>query len=58
MLLKEERVRRLHAYIKPENEQSMRAFEKAGFQQQGSAVIRGSRAFHYVRVSEHGHPVS
>ena len=40
---------RIHAYIQPQNLVSIRAFEKAGFLKSGEAMVRGSRAAHYIR---------
>jgi UDP-2,4-diacetamido-2,4,6-trideoxy-beta-L-altropyranose hydrolase len=38
----------VHAYIKPDNLASIRAFEKAGFVDQGMATVKDSPAIHYV----------
>jgi UDP-2,4-diacetamido-2,4,6-trideoxy-beta-L-altropyranose hydrolase len=40
--------RALHAYIKPDNLASIRAFEKAGFVDQGMTTVKNSPAKHYV----------
>ncbi len=39
---------RLRAFIRPDNQASVRAFEKAGFRLIGEANVRGHRALHYV----------
>jgi UDP-2,4-diacetamido-2,4,6-trideoxy-beta-L-altropyranose hydrolase len=41
-------VRRIHAFIKPENTYSMNSFEAAGFKCAGATELQGSRALHYV----------
>ncbi len=38
----------VHAYIKPENRASVRAFEQAGFHHMGTKQLRGEQALHYV----------
>lgn len=43
-------VRAVHAFIKPYNEGSIRAFEKAKFKRLGMETVRGNTATHYVRV--------
>jgi len=42
-------VRLVHAYIKPENSTSKRAFESAGFREVGSEEGPGGPALHYVK---------
>ena len=39
---------RLHAYVKPENVASVKAFEKGGFKQAGIARVRGNAAVHLI----------
>ncbi len=43
---------RLHGFIRPENQVSARAFEKAGFRRVGEATMRGHQAFHYLLECE------
>jgi RimJ/RimL family protein N-acetyltransferase len=38
----------IHAYIKHENDASLRAFGHAGFRSLGDTVVRGQRACHFV----------
>jgi len=38
----------VHAFVKPENIASMRAFQRAGFVQAGRKRVRGSLALHFV----------
>ena len=38
----------IHAYIKPENLASLRAFEKAGFERAGATEIKGQPARHFI----------
>lgn len=38
----------IHAYIKPGNEASVRAFVRAGFAPAGTREVRGTDALHYV----------
>jgi RimJ/RimL family protein N-acetyltransferase len=38
----------IHAYVKQDNEASVRAFAKAGFSEMGMAVVRGHQAIHLV----------
>lgn len=38
----------VHAFVKPENIASMRAFQRAGFVQTGRKRVRGSLALHFV----------
>ena len=38
----------IHAYIKPDNRASIRAFEKTGFVDQGMTTVKNSPARHYV----------
>lgn len=42
-------IERIHAYIKPSNESSIRAFIKGGFQNMGTTAVRGQQAIHLVR---------
>jgi RimJ/RimL family protein N-acetyltransferase len=46
--------RRVHAYIRPENAASARAFAAAGFSPAGEKVISGVRALHYLHVRPGG----
>ena len=39
----------VHAFIKPNNDGSIRAFEKSGFRSMGTATVRNCKALHYVR---------
>ena len=41
--------RRLHAYIRKENQASIRAFEKADFRRVAEEVVKGEAAVHYAR---------
>lgn len=43
-------VRIVHAFIKPDNGGSIRAFKKAKFKQVGLETVRGHTARHYLRV--------
>jgi UDP-2,4-diacetamido-2,4,6-trideoxy-beta-L-altropyranose hydrolase len=43
---------RLHAFVKPENQASRRAFESAGFRNSGMEDVSGQRAVHYVFVRQ------
>lgn len=38
----------IHAYIKQNNEESVRAFVKAGFKKRGTTIIRGCQATHLI----------
>jgi len=42
--------RAVHAFIKPGNKSSLRAFEKAKFKRLGVETVRGNLALHYVRA--------
>lgn len=42
----------IHAYIKPENQSSLRAFIKAGFQPAGLTVVKEQPAAHYFLTRE------
>ncbi len=48
-VLRTTQVRVIHAFIKPENVQSVRAFERAGFVRAGIESKDGMAALHYVR---------
>ena len=39
----------LHAFIRPENQASIRAFERANFQRLGEDVVKSQPALHYFR---------
>lgn len=41
-------VRRIHAFIRPENTYSINSFEAAGFKCTGATELQGIRALHYV----------
>ena len=43
---------RLHAFVKPQNSASMRAFEQADFTQTNGTAVKGQTAIHYVRDRE------
>jgi UDP-2,4-diacetamido-2,4,6-trideoxy-beta-L-altropyranose hydrolase len=47
-ILKEHPDPKVHAFIKPDNSASARAFEKAGFKRLGIEKIRGHAAIHFV----------
>jgi L-amino acid N-acyltransferase YncA len=49
-LLAEGGVKVIHAYIKPGNDASVRAFRKAGFTASEDATIKGKRALHLTIV--------
>ena len=42
----------LHAFIRPENRASLRAFERAGFTRLGQELVKGNPAIHYIRMRE------
>ncbi|SRR6266481_5830757 len=42
-------VRTIHAYIKSDNQGSIKAFEKAGFNKLGLETVKGRAAHHYIR---------
>lgn len=37
-----------HAFIKPDNEASLRAFQRAGYRRRGSATVQGHEADHWL----------
>ena len=43
------RITKVHAFIRPENLASARAFEKSGFLRLGEAQVKGNLALHYCR---------
>jgi UDP-2,4-diacetamido-2,4,6-trideoxy-beta-L-altropyranose hydrolase len=43
-------IRSVHAFIKPNNEASIRAFERSGFKRLNIENVRGNVAVHYIRV--------
>jgi UDP-2,4-diacetamido-2,4,6-trideoxy-beta-L-altropyranose hydrolase len=45
---KEAHVARVHAFVKPANAASLRAFEKANFTRKGTEQVRGNAAIHLV----------
>jgi RimJ/RimL family protein N-acetyltransferase len=42
------RVRELDAYVKADNQPSLRLFERAGFREMGSEKVKGVDAIHFV----------
>jgi len=42
----------IHAYIRPDNRGSIRAFQSAGFQASGSLVVHGTEALHFIQQRE------
>jgi UDP-2,4-diacetamido-2,4,6-trideoxy-beta-L-altropyranose hydrolase len=51
-VMTEKRCLRIHAFVKPENHASHRAFESAGFGSLGEEDANGHRAVHYVCARE------
>jgi RimJ/RimL family protein N-acetyltransferase len=47
-VLRQKRCLRIHAFVKPENQASGRAFESAGFESLGEMDANGHPAVHYV----------
>lgn len=47
-------VQRISALIKPGNQRSIRAFEKAKFRVCGSAMVNGIRALRYIKLVDNG----
>ena len=47
------RITKVHAFIRPENLASARAFEKAGFLRLGEKQVKGTMALHYCRERLH-----
>jgi len=45
-------VREVHAFVKPDNIRSRRAFERAGFKEVGLAEQKGTKAVHYVKEAD------
>ena len=43
-------IRSVHAFIKPQNKNSISAFKKAQFNKYGIETVKGNIAWHYVRV--------
>jgi UDP-2,4-diacetamido-2,4,6-trideoxy-beta-L-altropyranose hydrolase len=43
---------RVHAFIRPENQASIRAFEQAHFTRLGEEKVKGQLAIHYVRIRD------
>jgi RimJ/RimL family protein N-acetyltransferase len=43
---------RVHAFIRPDNQASIRAFEQANFTRLGEEKVKGQLAIHYVRTRE------
>lgn len=53
-LFQDTSIKTLQAYVKPVNEASARAFQKAGFENQGQTMIQGSKASYFLlRRSRH-----
>jgi RimJ/RimL family protein N-acetyltransferase len=50
MVFQQHNVERLHAFVKPENHSSQKAFEKANFAKVGMALRGGHPAVHYTRT--------
>jgi UDP-2,4-diacetamido-2,4,6-trideoxy-beta-L-altropyranose hydrolase len=48
----ERHLQRLHAFVKPENIASAKAFEKAGFARLEVATVKGQPAVHFIRTVE------
>jgi UDP-2,4-diacetamido-2,4,6-trideoxy-beta-L-altropyranose hydrolase len=48
----ERELHRLHAFVKPENIASAKAFEKAGFTRLEVATVKGHPAVHFIRTLE------
>lgn len=48
------RVHTVHAYIKPNNRPSIKAFEKAMFRYVGTEMVKGWEVFHFVRTKHRG----
>jgi len=42
-------ITKVHAFVRPENLASARAFEKAGFLRLGEMQVKGNLALHYCR---------
>lgn len=51
-LLKEGRVRCIHAYIRPENLASIKVFAGAGFEEAGTAQVKGVPALHFLLMGD------
>jgi len=49
-----EKGQRLHAFVKTENQPSLRAFEQVGFSVLGEEIVHGEPAIHYVRGRDIG----
>ncbi len=47
-------IKAIHAFIKPDNEASIRAFEKAQFQRLDLETVKGNLALHYLRMRGNG----
>lgn len=47
-------VHTVHAYIKPNNISSIKAFEKAMFRHVGTETVKGCEVFHFVRTKNRG----
>lgn len=41
---------RIHAFVKPDNTASLKAFENAGFQRMGSEQVRAQAAIHFIFI--------
>lgn len=47
-LLRHPKIRTIDAFVKPENQASIRLFRRAGFRQQSPKTMSGQQAFHFV----------
>lgn len=47
---------RVHAFIRPENQASIRAFEDACFTRKGEGPVKGQPAIHYLRIKDEQQP--
>jgi UDP-2,4-diacetamido-2,4,6-trideoxy-beta-L-altropyranose hydrolase len=48
----ETEIERIHAYIRPENGRSIRAFLRAGYCPSGTSFVRGTKALHFLLKRE------
>jgi UDP-2,4-diacetamido-2,4,6-trideoxy-beta-L-altropyranose hydrolase len=53
-LLRISPVRAVHAFIRPSNNASARAFEKAAFERVGEETVKANKVLHYARVERNG----
>jgi len=47
-------IKAVHAFVKPENKASVRAFEKARFERVGEKIIKDEKAVHYIKIKDLG----